>query len=311
MPRDRIAELLTMKQRAGGKYKRWPSYHDMVSLKSSWQSNSKGFAELTTLVPVRAVTLLEVFLRRWLERLIDEGAPYVERASKLNLNFKFDFPIARSLQGGVVPFGELFAHSVSLSEMSSICSTFDKILDGDLFEALRNTRDRWEERQTGRTGEPIITDIDAVRHSIARLLEARHILVHELPIESPSTDAELLTLVENATLFMRAADEHFANVLFPNYPMSQSEMNNQAAQDYVGYTDELEKVCAQVKTITGRHEIDEVQKHWSAFRDAEAERQTQRHKGGSIRRMLYSLAASKITEARIKELRDWIEDPGD
>jgi uncharacterized protein YecT (DUF1311 family) len=311
MPRDRIAELQTMKQRAGGKYKRCPSYQDMVNLKSSWQANSQSFSELTALVPVRAVTLLEVFLRRWLERLIDKGAPYVERASKLNLNLKFDFPIAKGLQGGVVTFGELFAHSVSLSEMSSICSTFDKILDEDLFEAIRNTRNRWEERQNGRVGEPIIPDINAVRNSIARLLEVRHILVHEFPLESPSTDVELSSLVDNATLFLQAADEHFANLLFPNYPMTQAEMNNQAAHDYAACQDELEKICSQIKENTGREEIDEVQKHWSAFRDAEAERQAQRHLGGTIRGMLYSLGAMNITMARIKELKNWIEDPGD
>jgi uncharacterized protein YecT (DUF1311 family) len=311
MPRDRIAELLTMKMRAGGKYKRCPSYQDMAHLRSSWSANSQGFSDLPIWVPVRAVTLLEVFLRRWLERLIDTGSPYVERAAKLNLNLKFDFPIAKSLQGGVITIGELFAHSVPLSEMTSICATFDKILEGDLFEAIRNTRDRWEEKQSGQQGKPIISDIDAVRASMARLLEVRHILVHEFPLEAPCTDAELLVLVDHAALFLHAADEHFANLIFPDYPMTQSEMNDQATQEHASATEELEKICAQVKDSTGSEEIYEVQKHWNAFKEAEAERQAQRHLGGSIRGMLYSLAAGQLTKARTRELKDWIEDPGD
>ncbi len=311
MPRDRIAELMTMRQRAGGKYKRCPSYTDLASLKVSWQANRKQIPELSDLLPARAVTLLEVFLRRWLERLIDFGSPYVERASKLNLSLKFDFPIAKGLQGGAVTFGELFAHSVSLSEMSSICSTFERILEGDLFEAIKNTRDRWEEKQTGQQGKPIISDVGAVRASMARLLEVRHILVHEFPLEAPCTDAELLALVDHTISFLHAADEHFANLIFPDYPMTQSEMNDRAAQSYAALNEELDKICAQVRAYTGRDEVDAVQKLWGEFRNAEAERQAQRHLGGTIRRMLYILAATRITEARIKELRDWIEDPGD
>jgi hypothetical protein len=64
----------------------------------------------------KSLLSLRCFLRSWLQRLIDRGAPYVERASKLNLNLKYDFAIAHSLQGGAVSFGELFSHSVSLRE---------------------------------------------------------------------------------------------------------------------------------------------------------------------------------------------------
>ncbi|MGY4433581.1 hypothetical protein ACVWWO_006058 [Bradyrhizobium sp. F1.13.1] len=236
-----------MKQRAGGKYKRRPSHGELADLKRSWETNAKKIPELADLMPVGAVTLLEVFLRRWLESLIDAGAPYVERASKLNLNLKFDFPIARGLQGGIVTFGEVFAHSVSLSEMSSICSTFDKILDGDLFKAIRDTRDRWDIQMNGGSNKPIISDIEAVRSAIARLLEIRHIIVHELPLERPSTDEELSSIVDNVILFMRAADEHFANLIYPDYPLTQREMNEQAAQEHTDSQSELEEICAQIQ----------------------------------------------------------------
>ena len=38
-----------------------------------------------------------------------------------------------------------------------------------------------------------------------------------------------------------------------------------------------------------------------------AERQTQRHLGGSIRPMIYSLAAEAITRERLSELKDWLD----
>jgi hypothetical protein len=36
---------------------------------------------LDELIPARIVTLLEVFVRTWIEDLVDKGAPYVERAA--------------------------------------------------------------------------------------------------------------------------------------------------------------------------------------------------------------------------------------
>jgi hypothetical protein len=114
MARNRIEELLSIKARAG-KYRRVPSYVDLIDLRTFWDKSEKAASPVGELVPIRIVTLMEVFLRHWIQTLVDHGAPYVERAAKLNANIKYDFAIARSLQGGSISLGELIAHSVSLS----------------------------------------------------------------------------------------------------------------------------------------------------------------------------------------------------
>jgi len=118
MPRDRIAELLSIRQRAG-KYKRAPSKFDLERLKDTWHNQLKGIDPTDELIPIRIVTILEVFLRHWIEELIDRGAPYVERAAKLKVDVKYDFAIARSLQGGSITLGLLIAHSLSFSQIES------------------------------------------------------------------------------------------------------------------------------------------------------------------------------------------------
>jgi uncharacterized protein YecT (DUF1311 family) len=70
---------------------------------------------------------------------------------------------------------------------------------------------------------------------------------------------------------------------------------------------ELEELCARIEKEEASAEIQKVQTLWLAFKEAEAERQTQRHLGGSIRPMIYPLAAEAITRARIKELNEWLE----
>jgi uncharacterized protein YecT (DUF1311 family) len=310
MPRNRVAELLTIKQRAG-KYKRIPSHHELNELKRTWETKLKYISPVDELIPVKIVTMLEMFLRSWLERLIDLGAPYVERASKLNLNLKYDFAIAHSLQGGAVTFGELFAHSVSLSDLSSICSTFAQILDKDLFEAIGNQRDHGEVKRNGEGVPPIIQDVGSLRKSIGRLLEVRNILVHEVPAHKPYEIEDISAFLDNAKTFMHASEEHFAFLVYGDWPVTQGEMNRKSAQERAAATEELEALCNTISQNTKSNEIYDVQILWSAFMEAEAERHAQRHLGGTIRPTLYALAAATITKARIKELRQELENPGD
>jgi hypothetical protein len=117
-----------------------PSHYELVALKETWETQLKGVGPSDELIPVRIVTMLEVFLRHWIETFIDYGAPYVERASKLGANIRYDFAIAHSLQGGSVTLGQLIAHSVSLSRLESICTVFATLLGVDLFKAISVTK---------------------------------------------------------------------------------------------------------------------------------------------------------------------------
>jgi uncharacterized protein YecT (DUF1311 family) len=304
MPRDRIAELTLIKQRAG-KYKRIPSKSDLDQLKDVWNRQLKGVGPTDELIPIRIVTILEVFLRHWIETLIDHGAPYVERASKLKIDLKYDFPIASSLQGGLVTLGQLIAHSVSLNQVESFSATLKTLLDEDFFSAISKTRDRWRVKQEGDTVGPIIGDISRVRKTLVRLFEVRHILVHELPEKKPHELTEVVTFLDVAAEFVQASEEELVTRLHGDYPMSQAEMNSEAGTRYQVAAAELDVLCKEIASQTP--EIVQVQNSWIAYMEAEAERQTQRHLGGSIRPMIYSMAAEAITRARIQELKSWLE----
>ncbi|MGH6789543.1 MAG: hypothetical protein ACRECC_07650, partial [Pseudolabrys sp.] len=280
MARDRIAEVALIRQRAG-KYKRIPSASDLTSLKAIWNSELKGVAPIDELILIRIITILEVFFRDWIEKLIDHGAPFVERASKLKIDLKYDFAIASSLQGGSVTLGQLIAHSVSLNRIEVFASMFGTLLAEDFFGAISKTRDRWKVRREGGVAGPIIDDMTRVRKTLARLFEVRHILVHEFPEKKPFEAGEIGRFLDDAALFLEASDEELATRLFGDYPLTQSEMNADARKQFEVATEQLAVVCKEAAAETP--EISEVQKLWTAFMTAEAERQTQRQLGGSIR----------------------------
>jgi Lysozyme inhibitor LprI len=303
--RDRIAELLLIKQRAG-KYKRVSAKIQLGKLTRAWDKELRGADPADELIPIRLVTIIEVFLKDWIEALIDHGAPYVERASKLKLDLKYDFAIARSLEGGSVTLGELVAHSIPLSGVESFSAVLGILLDEDFFQLLSKTRDAWKVKLEGDSVGPIISDIASLRRTLAKLFEVRHILVHELPDKKPHKLDEVSDFLSAAALFIDASEEEFWSRIHPGPPRTQTEMNRDAAARREAAVQELEVLCNQIKGETGRDEIESVQRLWLNFKEAEAERQTERHLGGSIRPMIYSLAAEAITRSRIDELKNWL-----
>ena len=78
--RDRIDELIAIKKRSGRQGGLFPDARDLVHLKEVWQKCESGKELFASLLPARIVTLVEVFCRYWIERLIDHGPPYDERA---------------------------------------------------------------------------------------------------------------------------------------------------------------------------------------------------------------------------------------
>ncbi len=138
---------------------------------------------VASLLPARIVTLVEVFCRYWIQRLIDHGAPYVERAAGLKVDVKYDLQLVHSLQGQTISLGLLISNSVSLASVTSIAAIFSTLI-GQVFYWLKNVRSRMALEHDGDEA-PIISDIDAIARMLVRLFEVRHILVHEFPETHP------------------------------------------------------------------------------------------------------------------------------
>jgi uncharacterized protein YecT (DUF1311 family) len=314
MARDRVAELAQVRKRAGKGGQRGRARSDLYRLKRAWEGELKGVYLSDELVPVRIVTILEVFIRDWIEELIDHGAPYVERASKLKVDLKYDFAIAHSLQGKLVSLGQLIADSVSLSRFEAFTAVFDTLLDCDLFDAISKTRDRmevsWAERRAdGALVKPIIGDIAHVKRALARLFNVRHILVHELPRNKPHVLREVSEFLDSAELFVKALDEELRSRLYGERSLTEEEMNRAAAANHQTAVDELDSICNEIALRTSSDKIRKVQRLWVVFKEAEAERQSEIFSpDGGLRPVHYSYTAEQITRTRIRELKEYLED---
>ena len=305
--RDRLTEILEIKQRSG-RHKRRLFKWDLERLAQMRANEREDQQLLDELIPARIVTLLEVFVRMWIEELVDKGAPYVERAASLKADIKYDFAIARSLHGGVVTMGQLIAHSLSLNRLEVIFAVFETLLGVNFLHELGRVRRR---KIMETPVEPIIDNLSALRKSLGRLFELRHILVHELPAKRPYEPAEIGQFLEAAQKFVEATDEIINTILYGDYPLTQTEMNTVSGVEFRTADEELTKLCNEIVKFSKSDTIFAVQQHWLAFRKAEADRQTEKFGRGTIRPTIRNMIQRDLTRARISELKLWLENEQD
>lgn len=88
---------------------------------------------------------------------------------------------------------------------------------------------------------------------------------------------------------------------------SQQEMNAQARQDFAAADATLNRIYKQVTSkldAEAKAKLQEVQRAWIQFRDAEAAFQADREaRGGSMAPLIYEGTRGRLTKARTEELR--------
>jgi hypothetical protein len=300
-PRDRVVEILSIQQRGAS-----PTPYDLERLRDEWNALSKSAGAITDFFPIRIVTLIEVFSLRWIARLIDHGPPFAERAVNLNVNIKFDLALAQSLHGRRITIGQLLAHSLSMQSIGALEAPFSVLLGQDLFQAISKTPGR---RELGAAeDEPIIKDLEGMRKVLARLFEVRHILVHEFTRSTPYGLDEIEHFLHAAIQFVSATDEMLLTTLYGRYPITQRDMNAQAGSRAETARAELSDLVQRVAKSDGTETVFSVQKLWEAFKEAEANRQSEDWEGGSGRPLIYYSVEDRIIRRRVGELEEWLKE---
>jgi len=78
-PRD-IDQILQRKERWGTNRPVTELYSAVERLEHEWLEKQEQAAAFTDFIPMRLVTLIEVFVREVIRELVDYGPPYLDRA---------------------------------------------------------------------------------------------------------------------------------------------------------------------------------------------------------------------------------------
>lgn len=276
---------------------------EIIALVDGW--NGAVFQAPSQFIVIRLVTILEVFTRDWTAQIIDAGEPYTSRGADLvKGTLKIDFALAQALVGKQISFGELVSHELPVNNVGDIDRAFSGLLGASLFSHLKDVVDRWAITIKGQPPAPLMPDPEWTRATLAHLFEQRHIFVHELPEKEDVGGAALDGYIRAASQFVNAADEAFRNLLHPNYPLTQADMNAAAAEDARKAEEKLAAVLQEIDPRNENIELQASQAAWKVF----CEKQAEFVSGincpdyGSIAPMLYSSEVEQLTRARIDQL---------
>lgn len=306
--RDRAAEILEVKRR--GQRDALSVHYDLKSLRDHWHVFSEPGSQVAGFFPVRAVTLLEVFTRAWIATIVDYGSPYVERAVAFTKNVKLDYELVRAIQGRTITLGDTIAHSISLNSFSQLAASFETLIERPFVPLISLAIDRWAVESRKESPKPIITDSTAMCAAIERLFEVRHILCHEYPRERVFRPEEISRLLDAASEFTAATTEACTELLYGKVPLSNAEMKEVAHEKWQETEAELNRIIPAIKA-NGDEEacriLDEGQQCWLSYRERQCALRADLARGGTLSGLLWLREAKDVTDARVKELRWYLE----
>lgn len=301
---DVLREIQEIKARGGGTA-------SIDKLAELWSQQQSRHAPVADFFLIRMVTIIEVFTRRWLATLIDHGDPYLENASRLGDLKAFNFNIVRALAGEKVTIGEVLSHTVSVNRIADVHGLLTTVLGDDLWSAIRSTYDRHAVELDGRPEQPIIRDETAMRSALAKLFEVRHILVHELPRESPYAQTDIAECLKATKEFTRAVEQTLTNRIYGNYPLTTLEMTEAANQQEIEAGDLLSDIASNIEQDLGEHPSAEFfrksQVAWQTYCDAQAELHACMYRGGSLELLRDRQERASVILERAKRLRAWVD----
>lgn len=321
--RDRTGEILDVKERNPIRH-RFGS-HGLERLKLQWTKTGKNEGATPDFYIIRAVTLLEVFTRANIAELIDHGTDYANRAIDLSKSLKMDFTLMQSIQGRVITLGDIVAHSVAVNTFAQILGYFETLLGKPLRPLLASAVDRWATEIKKEPAAAIISDFDVLARSLTKMFEMRNILCHETPTKSVYALSDIDEFLGHSIQFTKSLEEVLTFEMFGLVPLTQTDMNIAAGEDLRKKEEELTQLLSEIRAILKdlddrisdvpasaaecdwTSSLNDAEEKWLSYRIAQCDFVTHLNRGGTIRPLLWASEATRLTEIRIAELRNWLE----
>src|SRR3546814_898927 len=238
--RSAAKEILERKSRGGTQFGRISLSH-IRALQHMWEKHSNTSEDFSDLIPIKMVTLLEVFVRDAIRDIVDSGQTYIERAEKLSKGARIDLLFAAHLQGQRLSIGDLVSHTISVNNVSSIISSFDALIP-NFTDQLKQSHEKWSEEAVNWPLPPLVKNYDTLIKSLYRLFEVRHIVTHEIPLKRVYAHTEIGDFLEAGATFIEATDWVIISALHGSVPRTQLSMNEDTANQRAALEVEMESI---------------------------------------------------------------------
>ena len=310
--RDLVGEIEKIRQRQGT-----PHYPVVIPIRlmviaRAFQSSPDLHPEFLRYITIGIVACIEGFFRSAVKECIDAAGQFADNARHLRQvrDFRANFDTLDAVHGQRVSIGDLFAHLVSINGLEQIDAIMSTITGTKFLELLTNGHSRWDVEIKGDPQDPINTEPDVVLKHVKEMFRLRHIYAHELADHDIPDRMVLGEALKSSVLFLKAAAEVLGNVLHPNAPLTQADMNRKSAEDLADLDRKITAVFEKLLSLLDgdrRALLRSSQDAWMEFRRRQAEYQASDYLGGTIYPVIFGGTEQSIARERLEKLEQLLE----
>ncbi len=320
MKRNLINEITAIKSRSD-----FNSRHDYSSrlndieyaFNENLNYNGDFDKELVKYIPIVTVACFEAFFRSVYKELIDFGKPFSENAIKFNQskNVKFDFEIINALQTKTVTIGEFISHILPCNNFVDINTNLSTITNIDFVDQVKKFHPESIFDHVNETSKLFIENSEQIISDIKRTFELRHIFCHEFATNLNVDKEEILRCFNNSKIFLNQTNAFIWDLIYPNAPETQTDMNVQASDEFEKFENDLKDLISTIKEAKSKNSdfdiniklFDKTIQQWEIYRKSKAELDANIVEGGSMYTLLYASSMTATTKEKIESLKNEFE----
>jgi uncharacterized protein YecT (DUF1311 family) len=320
MKRNLINEITAIKSRS-----EFNSRHDFSSrlndieyaFQENLDYNGNFNKELLKYIPIATVACFEAFFRSVYKELIDFGKPFSDNVVKFNQaqNVKFDFDIVNAIQTKKVTVGEFISHILPCNNFDDINKNLSILCNLDFVDEIKKFKRDSIFEQVHDHSKQFIENGDQIIADIKRTFELRHIFCHEFATNLRIDRDEILRCFNNAKFFLNQTNDFIWDLIYPDSPETQADMNNHASEQFAQADKELTELIATIKEASKEHSymelnadlFEETITEWKKYRDKKAELNASVVEGGSMYPTIFASSLTTTTKEKIESLKNEYE----
>ena len=270
--------------------------------------------ELLKYIPIATVACFEAFFRSVYKELIDFGKPFSDNVIKFNQaqNVKFDFDIINAIQTKTVTVGEFISHILPCNNFDGINKNLSLLCGIDFADQIKKFKRDSIFEHVNDNSKQFIDNGDQIISDIKRTFELRHIFCHEFATNLRIDKDEILRCFNNAKIFLNQTNDFIWDLIYPNAPETQADMNNHTSDQFSEADNELTELIITIKEASKENSymtlnidlLDETLTEWKKYREVKAKLDASVVEGGSMYPTIYAGSLITTTQKKIESLKN-------
>lgn len=251
------------------------------------------------IVPVKAIAYIEEAFRMFYSAIIDERrfADNIVNVTALS-NIKLDVTTLVKYSGSYITLGEYLSYYFPCNKIEDINTNLSELLGVKYFNLLEE--DLSKENIESKIEFPHLCQI------LNKTFNLRHQICHESALDISLDIDSSAEIIKAASLFISRSESIIRDIMYPDPPMTQYDMNESADQSF----QEADKELTDILNILSDYYKDaeppvsfEYIEPWKKYREKRAKIEANQYKGGSIAPLIYSSSMEQTTRELIDALK--------